>query len=114
MHASSYKQRGDTVKVTAPSGGMTVGLPYLISFFFGFAVNTAAEGDSNELEIVGVHNGPKASPAIAFANGAKVYWDDAAKNFTSTAGGNTYVGTAVGGWAGTTTSMDVRLNGSLP
>ena len=87
----NFVQPGNTLDLTAPSGGVDAGNGYLIGALFGVAAVTAAEGESFAFDVVGVFTLPKASGA-ALAEGAKAYWDSTAKNVTGTASGNTLIG----------------------
>jgi predicted RecA/RadA family phage recombinase len=107
----NYLQHGDTLSLTAPAGGVVSGAPYLIGAgIFGVAVHSAAEGEAFELRRRGVFSGmPKASGA-AWAEGAVLYWDNTAKNFTTTVGSNTRVGAAVAAAASGDATGTVLLN----
>jgi predicted RecA/RadA family phage recombinase len=49
--------------------------------------------------------------AQAWTEGAKIYWDDTAKNFTTTSGGNTLAGVAAAAAANPSATGKVRLDG---
>lgn len=87
----NYVHHGDTVELTAPyavssGGGCKVGS------IFGVAVNDVASGAKGVFRRVGVHDLAKATGAVS--QGAKIYWDDAAKNVTTTVGSNLLIGVA--------------------
>lgn len=106
----NYIQPGNSVTMTAPSGGVVSGIAYLIGALFGVAAVTAAEGESFEMSLVGVYTLPAASGASTdFTAGAKLYWDDTAKKVTKTATGNTPVGYALADKATGGTTATVRL-----
>lgn len=97
---------------------MTVPAPYpvqsgngvLVGALFGVAAVSAPLGRSIEIATRGVYDLPKKAgdtPAV----GARLYWDDAAKVITTTAGSNAYVGTAAEAAIGSTAVARVRLNG---
>jgi predicted RecA/RadA family phage recombinase len=110
--AKNTIQPGDVLDLTAPSGGVTAGICYKIGTLIVLAVTTAAVGEKFAAQTVGVISYAKAA-SQAWTEGAAVYWDDTAKNFTTTVGSNTKAGVAVevvAGGAGDTTGK-IRLNG---
>jgi len=81
----NYVQHGDTLTLTAPTGGVVAGLPYLIGAIFGVAAETVAEGLPFDLRRSGVVKLPKKS-GEAWAEGDALYWDNVALALTKTAG----------------------------
>lgn len=81
----NYVQHGDTLTLTAPTGGVVAGSPYLIGAIFGIASETVAEGLPFDLRRFGVVNLPKKS-GEAWAEGDALYWDNVAFALTKTAG----------------------------
>ncbi len=106
----NYLQPGDTVTVVAPVA-VNSGDGLLVGTLFGVAVATAAINTNVEMLTEGVVDLPK--DAVAFTQGAKVYWDDTAKNVTSTSAGNTLIGCAIMAAAVGDSSVRVRLNGAV-
>lgn len=106
----NYIQAGDTVTLTAPSGGIASGGALLVGAIFGVAAFAAAEGDEVEAATVGVFELAKTA-GQAFAQGDKVYFDSTAKTVTSTASGNKLIGAALVAAAGSEEVVRVRLNG---
>lgn len=109
----TFVQPGDVVSVTAPAN-VNAGAGVLVGSLFGLAVNTALSGAAVEIALRGVFDVLKAG-SQAWAVGARVYWDDTAKNFTTTASTNKLVGiamAAVGSGAGETTGR-VLLTGAF-
>lgn len=109
----NFIQPGEVLTFTVPVGGCVSGTPYLIGALVVVATVTANAGDRAEFKANGVFDFPKAA-SQAWAEGAIVYWDNAAKNFTTTVGSNTKAGVAVlatGAGAGETTGR-VRLHGA--
>jgi len=97
---------------------MTVPAPYgvlsgggvLVGGLFGVAAYNAGQGKPIEIATFGVYDLPKKAgdtPAI----GDKLYWDDAAKVLTTTAGGGSYVGVAAEAALGSAPAVRIRLNG---
>lgn len=109
----NFVQPGEILTLTAPSGGVTSGTAYKIGDLIVVATVDAAEGVGFAAFVGrGVISYTKPG-SQAWAEGVKVYWDDSAKKFTTTSGGNTLAGVAaeaVGAGAGETTGK-VRLDG---
>ena len=109
----NYVQPGNTITLTAPYA-VASGEGLLVGSIFGVASGTAALGEPVETALVGVFDLKKVA-SQAWSVGAKVYWDDAAKQTTTVATANTLVGVAVeavAGGAGDTIGR-VRLNGTF-
>lgn len=104
----NFVQPGDTITVIAPVA-VNSGDGLLIGALFGVAVATAAIGDTVEIVTTGVVDLPKA--AVAITQGAKLYWDNTAKNVTTTVGTHTLIGCAIVAAAIGDASVHVRLNG---
>jgi predicted RecA/RadA family phage recombinase len=112
--ATNHIQPGHTLKLTAPTGGVTSGSFYLIGSLIVLANVTAAAAALFEASISGVKSVTKAG-SQAWTEGLKIYWDDTAKVFTSSSasGANSFAGyavEAVGAGAGATTGK-LLLNG---
>ena len=88
----NYIQPGDIVTLIAPAT-VSSGDGFVVGTLFGVAVRDAASGADVDARITGVLELPKAAGAIT--QGAAVYWDNTAKNVTTTATGNTLIGAAV-------------------
>ena len=104
----NWIQPGDTVTVVAPVA-VTSGDGLLVGALFGVAISTAAIGANVEMLTEGVVDLPKA--AVAITQGAKVYWDNTAKNVTTTSAGNTLIGCAIVAVTVGDGTVRVRLNG---
>ncbi|MBF0602144.1 MAG: DUF2190 family protein [Nitrospirae bacterium] len=104
----NWIQSGDTVSVVAPAD-VASGNGVIVGSLFGLAVSDAVSGDDVEIVTVGVADITKAAGAIT--QGAKVYWDNTAKNVTTTVGTNTLIGCAVMAAANGDATVRVRLNG---
>jgi predicted RecA/RadA family phage recombinase len=108
----TYIAAGNTLTITA-AADIASGEGVLVGALFGVAVTDIATGEAGEIALTGVFELPKA-PSQAWSLGAKVYWDDTARQCTTAATGNTLIGAAVravGGGASETTGT-VRLNGT--
>lgn len=103
-------QPGESVEYTAPTGGVVSGTAYLIGAILVIAEATAAEAAKFSGLTVGLVSYAKVS-AQAWTEGAKIYWDNSAKNMTTTASGNTLVGVAAAVAANPSATGLVRLDG---
>jgi predicted RecA/RadA family phage recombinase len=110
--ATSYISQGDVLTLPAPSGGVTAGTPVLIGRLLVIPQNTVAQTLPFDGHVKGVHAVTKAD-SQAWTVGANVYWDDSAKNFTTTATSNQYAGVAVEAVASTAglVTGKILLNG---
>jgi predicted RecA/RadA family phage recombinase len=108
----NFSQQGDVLDLTAPAGGVVSGTGYLIGAAFVVAVADAAAGLPFPARIAGVFTLPKVS-AQAWTEGALVYWDNTAKNVTTTVGSNTKIGVAAAAAVNPSATGLVRLNGAF-
>ncbi len=119
--AANYVQHGERIEVTLGSGETAVasGKGYLIGGMFGvvvaltrngltvFSNQASAQGDVAVVALEGVYTLPKATGAITL--GAKVYWDNTAKNITTTSSSNTFCGYAWTAQASGDTTVQVKI-----
>ena len=84
---------GNVIPIVAPAGGTTGGAGVLVGSMFGIANDTVAAGATVGLAMFGVFTVAKAT-GQAWTVGVILYWDNTAKNFTTTSAGNTKVGYA--------------------
>jgi len=108
----NYVQPGNTITLAAPYA-VTSGEGMLVGSLFGIAITSAAMGEPVEAVLVGVFD-LKKTPSQAWSVGDKLYWDNAAREVTKTATGNSLIGTAiaaVGNGAAETVGR-IRLNGT--
>lgn len=109
---NNFKQPGDSIEFTAPSGGVTSGTPVLIGQLLVIPAVTAAQTIKFVGKTTGVFTVTKVG-SQAWVEGAIVYWDAGNSRFTTVAAGNFRAGVAtvaVGSGAGETTGV-VRLDG---
>lgn len=102
----NYIQEGDVIEVTVAAdieSGAGIKLGSLIGVTLGKALN----GETARVKLNGVFELPKATGALTV--GALVYWDDTAKNVTTTSSGNTLMGKAFAAAASGDTTGIVRL-----
>jgi predicted RecA/RadA family phage recombinase len=102
----NYKKMGDTLTLTAPYD-VASGAGFLVGAIFAVAVIAALAGQKVEGQRVGVVELPKAAGAVT--QGQKLYWDDAAKLVTTTAGANKLIGAAALAAAGGDATVQVVL-----
>ncbi|WP_147127811.1 DUF2190 family protein [Shimia ponticola] len=107
--AKTLLQTGDVLTVTA-TDAMTSGKVYLVGKLVGMALNSAAIGETCDLRLTGVWKDQPKVEAQAWAQGATLYWDNTAENFTTTASGNTKAGHAWADAANPSTTGVVRLS----
>jgi predicted RecA/RadA family phage recombinase len=91
---NNYVQPGRDLDLVAPVGGVVSGSPVKLGSIIAVPGTSAAEGKQFAGTTEGVFDLP-AKTAQAWAGYPTVYWDDAAKVFTTTAGGNTKAGHAI-------------------
>lgn len=103
----NFLQPGVNLTLPAPVA-VASGDVVIVGEIHGVAAGDAAEGDPCDVVTVGVFTLPKVA-ANAFGIGDKVYWDGTNKLATSTASGNTRLGTAVEVAATTTATVAVKL-----
>jgi predicted RecA/RadA family phage recombinase len=106
----NFIQRGVMITVTAPSGGVTSGQGVLLGNLFGIAAKTAAEGDSVQIATVGVYELPKLVSAV-IAAGARIAWDDTAKQVVLPGTGMVPIGIATLAAGNGIATVRVRLDG---
>lgn len=106
----NHIQNGDIITVPAPAGGIACGEGAIIGNIFGIAAFAAAVGEPVELATTGVYQLPKATAAV-LAVGARVAWDNTAKNINVPGAGRFPVGIAAEAAGNGITSVAVRLDG---
>lgn len=106
----NFIQNGHVITVTTPAGGTTSGEGLIVGNIFGIAAYSAAEGDPLELATTGVYQLPKAS-ATVLTVGARVAWDNTAKNINVSGAGRFPVGVATEAAGNGIPSVAVRLDG---
>ncbi|AGC43261.1 hypothetical protein MYSTI_01930 [Myxococcus stipitatus DSM 14675] len=108
---NNYSQLGETVTLTAPYA-VSSGEGALVGSLFGVATGNVASGAEGEFLTCGVVVLKKTS-AQAWTQGAKVYWDNAARECTTTASTNALIGCALSAAANPSATGAVRLNGAV-
>lgn len=107
----NYIQDGNVLSLTAPYD-VAAGAGFKVGSIIAIATSAALTGAAVEGLTAGVVEVAKTS-AQAWTVGAKVYWDDTAKEFTTTSTSNTLAGVAVAVATNPSATGRVRLNGSF-
>lgn len=105
----NFVKHAANITVSAPYA-VTSGQGVKVGNFFGVATANAAIGQPVEISLTGAFDMAKTA-GQTFTQGAKVYWDDAAKAMTASATGTFYIGAAMLAAAGADAAVRVRLNG---
>lgn len=106
--AKTYIQPGRVITLAAPYQ-RNPGEGALVGAIFGVSLATVANAVNGEFAIQGVFDLAKAVGAIT--QGALVYWDNSAKNVTTTSTSNTRIGCATVAAQSGDATVRVRLNG---
>jgi predicted RecA/RadA family phage recombinase len=104
----NFVQIGEQLKFTA-GAAYTSGTGAQIGNIFGVVTTDVANGATGVLRIRGVVRLPKATGAIT--QFATVYWDNTAKNVTTTSTSNRKIGAATYAQASGDTTVEVVLDG---
>lgn len=113
----NFVQNGRTLTLTAPYA-LTSGQGALVGTIVGIAATDIANAARGEFDVTGVFDVTKATGS-AWTEGATIYWDNTAKNFTTVSTSNTKAGVAVANDATGTMAASgdtvgrIRLNGSF-
>src|SRR5919106_4198993 len=91
---NNYVQKGESLTLTAPSGGVVSGGAYQIGQLLVIAADDADEGDAFVGKTTGVFDVTKAG-SQAWTEGELVYFDKENARFTATASGSLLAGVAV-------------------
>jgi predicted RecA/RadA family phage recombinase len=110
--AKYFVQPGDSVSVTAPEA-KTGGKGCIIGSLFGVCLHDAASGARLEIGITGVYE-IDGDPAISFAVGERVFWDDANDFVDKTATAQVNVGTCVEARGAVAGRVKVLLGATTP
>ncbi len=109
---NNFQQAGDTITLTAPSGGVVTGLGYKIGNLFVVATATVAETLPFEAQVTGVVELVK-DAGTSWTEGELLYWDDSASNVVDASGstaGKLLIGCAAAAADSGAVLGDVRLN----
>ena len=103
----NFVNEGETITVLATAAAVTGGVPVVINDIVVIPKFSAAIGEDYVASTFGVFTLAKAVGAIN--QGVKVYWDNVAKNVTTTSAGNTLLGRAWAAALSADTTIPVRL-----
>lgn len=106
----NFKAPGKVLKLTAPSGGVVSGLGYKIGSLIVLATVSVDELEKFSALVEGEATVVKATGAT-WSEGQKIYWDNSAKKFTATSGGNTLAGVATAAAGSGDATGKMRLDG---
>lgn len=109
--SQTFVTSGRVMTYTAPSGGVTAGTPVLIGAVLVVPRTTVAQTLPFDGDAEGVHKAMPKATGQTWSEGALLYWDNSAKNFTTTATSNTRAGSAAAAAATGDTTGSVRLDG---
>src|SRR4051812_3509173 len=109
--AKNFVHPGKNLTLVAPAAGVTTGLGVLIGLLFVVALTTATSGNSFVGAATGVWSLPKVSTEV-WAQGNRVYWDQANARCTTVAAGMREIGVAEVAAANPSATGIVRLNGT--
>lgn len=111
MAQFNYIQDGDILPLPAPAD-VQAGDGALVGSIFGVAQVNAASGATGQFATCGVFALKKTSAQV-WTVGAVIYWDNTAKECTTTATSNTKIGAAIAAAANPSGVGYVRLNGTV-
>lgn len=106
----NFVQNGAVVTVAAPYD-VASGAGALVGSLFGVAQAAALSGADVSLARTGAYALAKAG-SQTWAVGARIYWDNTAKNCTTTSTANTLIGVALVAAASADTTGTVLLDGA--
>lgn len=102
----NFIQKGEVITIQATADTIS-GEVVLVGTIIGIAVKSVLTGGELPLAIEGVVELPKATGAITL--GAKLYWDDTAKDVTTTVAANALAGYAISAQATGDPTVLVKL-----
>ena len=103
-----YVQVGDVLDYTATSAVALGDAVVIGSNIVGIALDDIAANATGPVAIRGVFLVTKASDDIS--QGAKLYWDAASRNFTTSSGSGTFAGNAWSAAASADTTVEILLH----
>jgi predicted RecA/RadA family phage recombinase len=104
----NFKKTGKTLTLTAPYQRNS-GEAAKIGSIIAVATSTVASGADTEWMTEGVFDPLAKASGQAWTQGVKLYWDDTAKNFTTTSTSNTPAGVAAKAAQSADTTGQVKL-----
>lgn len=104
----NYIEKGTTIDYVVSGDAVKSGQIVVVEKVIGVALTDGAVGETIALKTEGVFALPKATGAIE--QGAAVYYDNSAKNITTTDSGNTLVGVAWAKAGSSDADIAVKIN----
>lgn len=113
--ASNALRGGDSFEAAVPyAAGITSGQGMQVgAFLFGVAQTSAPQNTVVACDLVGEYALAK-EPALAIAQGAKVYWDNTNRRCTTTAAGNITIGIATAAALAADLTVQVLVGHRVP
>ena len=108
----NFVQQGDVLSLTAPTGGVTAGVPVKIGSLIVIPLHSAVATATFEGKVNGVFSGIAKLTTDNFVEGSPVYWDDGNSRLTLTSTSNTFVGHSTEITAGSAATCTVRFCGT--
>lgn len=106
----NFIQKGDSITMPAPAGGVTSGSGVIVGTLFGVAASTAVEGELVSLATVGVYELTKPI-STTFTSGGAVSFDIATRQCVAPGSGKHPIGAAIEAAGNGSTTVKVRLDG---
>ena len=106
----NFIQAGEVVEAIAPYD-VASGDGVLLGTLFGYATHAALSGKPVNIKTRGVFEGKKTSAQAWATVGLAIYWDNTAKELTTTVSTNALVGKNLAAAANPSATGIVRLNG---
>ena len=108
----NFVQRGDVLTLVAPYA-RTSGQAMKVGSIIAICAADADNGSAVEAAVEGVFMVEKVNAQAWATVGTAIYWDDAAKLFTTVSAGNTLAGVNVATATNPSATGKLRLNGSV-
>jgi predicted RecA/RadA family phage recombinase len=104
-----------SVKVTAPTGGLTAGQLYVSNSLVGVIVDTVLVGEETAMiyQCDKIVVAKQAGTGITFSIGTKVYYRSAGPDVTNASTSNTLIGRATETAGASDTSVEIDLMGNV-
>jgi predicted RecA/RadA family phage recombinase len=109
--ATNYRQKGDTITLTAPAN-LKSGDGFMVGSLFAVAAYDALSGAEVEGHVVGVFVLPKPNSVVTFNLGEKVFWDNSMGLCKASAAGYYLIGLCTAAAGATDAVVSVRLDGT--
>lgn len=107
--AKNFVQEGDVLTLTAPYNRDSGQAALIGAGLFGVALVDVASGASAAFAMEGVFTLAKVEAQAWATLGLPIYWDNSAKNLTTTSSGNTLVGYNTATAANPSTTGTIRI-----